>query len=129
MHAAKLDEIDFDSPDGETVEEALDELLGLMVLEEATVAKIHADDAECLLLGGSVLVQEADVDEDLAGFIVGLGLEFDAEPTVTFVRALEVASGDGVGKCEEGSGVAAHGGESLDVVGILVVEHGLEARA
>ena len=50
LDAAELDHVDLDAAGGQPVEEALDELVRLVVQEEGAVEQVHADDAERLLL-------------------------------------------------------------------------------
>ena len=50
LDAVELDHVDLDAAGGQPVEQALDELVRLVVLEERAVQQVHADDAERLLL-------------------------------------------------------------------------------
>ena len=100
-----------------------------MVEEEGAVQQVHADHAEGFLLERGLGVEHPHVDEDLGWFVARAGLEFHAHPAVAFVAALEAAGDHGVGKGEEGGGVAAPIGEALDVELELAVEHRLQAGA
>ena len=52
LDAAELDHVDLDAAGGQPVEQARDDLLGLVMLEERAVQQVDADDAERLLLEG-----------------------------------------------------------------------------
>ena len=96
--AFEVDEVDLDAARRQLVEQALHELLRLVMEEEGTVEQVHADDAQGLLLEGGLGVLHADVDDDLARLVVRVGLEFDAHPAVAFVAALVAARDDRVGE-------------------------------
>ena len=62
----ELDHVDLDPPGGQPVEQALDQLLRLVVLEERAVQQVDADDAERLLLQRRLGVEHPHVQDDLA---------------------------------------------------------------
>ena len=66
--------------------------------EKRAKKEVHSDDAEGFLLQRCVNVQHSDMNDDLAGFVVGMRLKFDAHPPVALVAAAETARGDCVGK-------------------------------
>ncbi len=124
--AAEFDHVDLDAAGGQPVEQALDHLVGLVVLEECGVHEVHADDAQRLLLQLRVLVEHAHMHDDLAGLVERVSLEAHAHPAVAFVAALVAAGDDRVGEGEERGGVAAGVTEAIDVEVQLVFEHRLQ---
>ena len=134
VHVAKLDafeinEINLDAAGAQFVEQALHELVGLVVEEKRAEEQIHADDAERLLLERRLGVQHAHMDDDLARLIVRMRLEFYAHPTVALVAALEAARHHGIGESEERSVVAAALAEPVEIELKLVIEHRLQPVA
>ena len=111
------------------MQQRLHELLGLVMEEEGAVEKVHADDAERLLLQCGLHIQHADMNDDLAGLISRMRLELHAHPAVALVRALEISRGHRVGKGEEGGGITPALAQAIDVQPELVVEHALEPLA
>ena len=75
LDARQLDHVDLDAIGGEAVEQRLDQQLGLVVEEARAVDEVHADDAERLLLRLLLLVEHADVDDDLAVGVARVRLE------------------------------------------------------
>ena len=126
LDAAEPDEIDLYSVGAQSVEQALDQLLGLMVLEERAVQEVDSDDAEGLLLQRRLHVEHAYVEDDLARLIVRVRLELDAHPSVALVSAPEAPGHDGVGESEERRVVASPISQAIDVQRVLVVQHGLK---
>ena len=126
LDAPEADHVDLDPVGVQAIEQALDEDLGLVMLEERAVQKVDADDPEGLLLQRSLNVEHAQVQGDLARLVVRVGLELDAHPAVALVAAPETPGHDGVGEGEEGGAVTTRVAEPVDVEGELVVEHGLE---
>jgi hypothetical protein len=126
LDAAELDHVDLDAADGQPVQQALDQLLRFVVLEERPVQQVHADDAERLLLQPGLDVEHPDVHHDLAWLVVRLGLELHAHPAVALVAAPVAARDHGVREGEEAVRVAALLAEPLDVELELLVEHALE---
>lgn len=85
LDAGELDHVDLDPLGREIVQERFHELLGLVMQEKGAVEQVHADDAERLLLQRGLDVQHANVDDDLAGFIARMRLEFHTQPWHSFV--------------------------------------------
>ena len=115
LDAGEFDHVDLDAARVQIVEQALDELLRLVVQEEAAIAEVHADDAERLLLRLHFGVEHPHMDDHLAGLVARMALEFHAHPAVALVGALEIARRHGVRECEERGAVAADVGEALEV--------------
>ena len=107
LDAAELDHVDLDAARGQPVQEALDELVRLVVLEEGPVQQVHPDDAERLLLCERLDIEHPHVHDDLARFVVRLGLELHAHPAVALVAAPVAAGHDGIGEREEAVVVTA----------------------
>ena len=126
LDAAELDHVDLDPADGQPVQQALDQPLRLVMLEERAVQQVHPDDAERLLLQPGLDVEHPNVHDDLAGLVVRLGLELDAHPAVAFVATPEAARHHRVGEREEAAGVAALVAEPLDVELEFLVQHALQ---
>ena len=95
--------------------------------EERAEQQVDAHDAQRLLLQGGLAVEHADVDDDLAGLIVGPRLELDPHPAVAFVGPAEAAGRDGVGEGEERRDVAAPFAQAGQVQAVFVVQHRLQA--
>ena len=126
LDALHLDHVDLDAPGGQPVEQALDQALGLVVLEERAVQQVHPDDAERLLLQRGLVVEHPDVQDDLARLVARVRLELHAHPAVALVAAAVAAGDHGVGEGEERRVVAALVAEPLEVELELVVEHRLQ---
>ena len=126
LDTAESDEVDLYPVGAQPIEQALHELLRLVMLEESAMQEIDPDDAEGLLLQRRFHVEHAHVQDDLARFIVRMGLELDAHPAVAFVAAAEAPGYDGVGEGEEGRVVASPVPQPVDIQCVLVVQHGLE---
>ena len=126
LDAAELDHVDLDPADGQPVQQALDQPLRLVVLEERAVQQVHPDDAERLLLQPGLDVEHPHVHDDLAGLVVRLGLELHAHPAVAFVAAPVAARHHRVGEREETARVAALLTEPLDVELEFLVQHALQ---
>ena len=133
VHVAKFDaleinEVDLDAAHGQLVEQALHELLRLVVQEKRTIEQIDADDPEGFLLEGSLVVEHPHVEDDLRRLIARMRLKFHAHPAVAFVAALVTARDDGIGEGEERRGIAAAVGEALDVELELEIERLSDSR-
>ena len=115
LDAAELDHVDLDAAGGQPVEQALDQLVRLVVLEERPVQQVHPDDPERLLLRERLDVEHPHVHDDLARLVVRLGLELHAHPAVALVAAAEAARHHRVGEGEEAVLVAALVVQPLDV--------------
>ena len=115
LDAPELDHVDLDPAGGQPIEQALDQRLGLVVLEERTVEQVDADDADGLLLQRRLGVEHPDVEDDLARLVAGMGLELDPHPAVALVAALVAAGHDRVGEGEERGGVAPAVAQPVDV--------------
>ena len=105
--AFEFNDIDFDSTHSQFVEEAFNELFGLMMKKEGAVEEVDANDSEGLLLEGGFGIQHTHVDEDLTWFVARAGLKLHPHPSMAFVAAFEAASDDGVCKGEEGGVVSS----------------------
>ncbi len=126
LDAAELDHVDLDPAGGQLVQQALDQPLRLVVLEERAVQQVHPDDAQCLLLCPGLDVQHPHVHDDLARLVVRLGLELHAHPAVAFVTAPEAARHHRVSEREEAARVAALITEPVDVELEFLVQHALQ---
>ena len=126
LNASEPDEVDLHPVGAQPVEQALHQLLGLVVFEEGAVEQVDPDDAQRLLLQRGLDVEHPNVQDDLARFVVGMRLELHAHPAVAFVAALEAPGHDGVGEGEEGGVVAPPVAQPVDVERVLVVQHGLQ---
>ncbi len=96
-----LDHVHLHHMAAQVVVEPVHDLLGLVVVHEAAVEQVHADDADLLLLQGDLRHVQADMDHHVAGGAVGGGLEAHAQPAVPAVHVLLGAGGHGVGEGEE----------------------------
>jgi hypothetical protein len=126
LDAAELDHVDLDAARRQAVEQALDQLVRLVVLEEGPVEQVHPDDPERLLLRERLHVEHPHVHDDLAWLVVRLGLELHAHPAMALVAAAETARHHRVGEREKAVLVAALVVQSVDVELELVVEHALQ---
>ncbi len=126
LDAAELDHVNLDAARGEAVEEALDELVRLVVLEERPVQQVHPDDSERLLLQPGLDIEHPYMHDDLARLVVRLGLELHAHPAVALIAALVTARYHRIGKREEAVLVTALIAQPLDVKLEFLVEHALE---
>ena len=126
LDAAELDHVDLDAAGGQPVQQALDELVRLVVVEERPVQQVQPDDPERLLLCERLDVEHPHVHDDLARLVVRLGLELHAHPAVALVAAPVAARHDRVGEREEAVLVAALVVQPLDVELELLVEHALQ---
>ena len=82
-------------------EEALDELVRLVVLEERPVHRFSPDDPERLSVRPGLDIEHSHVHDDLARLVVRLGLELHAHPAVALIATLEASRHHGVGEREE----------------------------
>ncbi len=126
LDAPEPDQVDLDAAGGEPVEEALDEALGVVPLEEGPVEQVDTDDAERLLLEGCLGIEHPDMQGDLVGLVTGMGLELDPHPAVALVVPLEAAGHHGVGEGEERRAVAPGVTQAVEVELELVVQHRLQ---
>jgi hypothetical protein len=67
------------------------------------------------------------MQEQLAGFGAGLGLEANTKPSVLLIGALIIAGGDSISKDEEARILATSRVEPVQQMLVLIVEHGKEA--
>ena len=107
LDAGKLDHVDFHALGRQVVEQRLQHQVRLVMQEKSGVKKIDADDAQRLLLQAVLVVQHANVDDDLAVLVPRVSLELHAHPAVALVGALIVTGRDRVGEGKEGGAVAA----------------------
>ena len=105
--ASKLDHVDFDAPDGEPVQQAFEQRLRLMMLEEGSVQQVDAHYPDGFLLKGRFHIEHAYMEDDLAGIISRTRLELEAHPAMTFVRPLVATCHHSVGEGKERRRVAA----------------------
>ena len=126
LDALELDHVDLDPAGGQPVEQALDEPLGLVVVEERAVQQVDADDAERLLLQRRLGVEHPHVQDDLAGLVARVRLELHAHPAVALVAAAVAARDHRVGEGEERGLVAALVAEPVQVELELAVQHRLQ---
>ena len=113
LDARKLDHVDFDALDAQLVEKRFHQLIGPVVKKEGPVKQVHANDTEGLLLRLVLAIEHAHVEDDLAVFVPGMGLELHADPAMALIIALVGAGLHGIGKGKEGRGIAALGKEPL----------------
>jgi hypothetical protein len=119
--------VDLDATGRQPVEQALDEPLRLVVLEEGAVQEVDADDPQRLVLARRLDVEHPYVQHDLARLVARVGLELHAHPAVALVAAVEAPRHHGVGEGEEGGRVAPAVLQPRDVELVLMVEHRLQA--
>ncbi len=100
-----------------------------MTEEEGAITKIHAHDAERLLLQRGFCIEHPHVHHDLARLVMEAALELDPHPAVTFVAAAKAAGHDRIGKGEEGGVIRSLLPEALDDEIKLAIEHRLEPAA
>ncbi len=127
--AAHLEHVHLDALGADVVQKRFDQLLGSFAEIKRAVDQVGPDDAQRLLLEDVIFVPHADVDHDLAGRAVRVGLKTHAQPAVAFVGAFVVSRGDGVGEHKERRVVATLLPEALDEQRVFVVEHQAEPFA
>src|SRR4029434_5855345 len=127
--SAELEHVDLEATCGEVAEQAFDEFVRHVTQEKCAVTKVHAYNAERLLLGRCFFVEHAYVHDDLAGLIVCAALEFYSHPAVALVSPAIAPGHYGIGESEERSVIAALRPEALDVELKFVIEHRLQPVA
>ena len=63
------------------------------------------------------------MEDDLAVFVPGMGLELHADPAMALVIALVGAGLHGISKGKEGRGISPLGKEPLEGEALLIAEH------
>ena len=100
--AAEVDHIHLDAFTAEIIEQAGEEIVERVAKMEGGEDEIHAEDAERLALPHVAVIEEANVDLDVAGGATGRALKAQTEPSVAFLRRIVVgARADGVGEGEK----------------------------
>ena len=115
FNAGKLDHVDLEALGRKVVQQRFQHQVRLVMQKEGGVKQIDSDDPQGLLLQAVLMIEHANVDDDLAVLIAGVGLELDAHPAVALIGALKVAGGDGIGEGEEGGAVSARRAQAFQV--------------
>src|ERR1051326_3097547 len=95
---------------------------------ERTIEEIHSDHAKSFLLFDVGLIEQPNVDDDLARLGSRLRLKTQGSPTVGFTSLLKTPRGDGIGKDEEGLPRAKFRVEPFDEKIVLLVKHRVETN-
>ena len=78
-----------------------------MVVEERCVEQVYANNAESFLLQAVLVVQHADVEDNLAVLIPRMRLIFHAHPTVALIGPLKISRRHRIRERKESGAVTA----------------------
>lgn len=118
--------VDFDAA-AQVVHERLKQGFGVVIVPEAGVDQVDAEDADGLLLEAVVVVEQPDVQHQVIGFGGGVQLEAQSEPAVAFDGFLKIDGRHGIGECEKILLRAFFAQAPFHQL-VFVVEHAIQAR-
>jgi hypothetical protein len=96
-------------------------------LVEGSIDKVHAQDADSLLLEGVGRIPQVDMEKHVVRLAARLQLEPQADPTVRLICSGVVAGGYGINKRKEASVRSTTSLQLVDELGPFALQHGLEA--
>ena len=89
--------------------------------------KIYPDDAHRFLLFYIILIQQANMQDDVIGFLPGCALKANAHPAQTILLPTETAGGHRIGKHKKARFSTALGSQPFVQQPVLVFEHVMQA--
>src|SRR5580692_11555220 len=105
----------------------LEERFFRLQLVEDSIDKVHAQNADSLLLEGVGRIPQVDMENYVVRLAARLQLEPQADPTVRLICPGVVAGGDGINEREEASVRSATFAQLVDELDPFAIQHGLEA--
>lgn len=127
FNSREFDHIDFDSFGAQVIEQRFDQLFRVMEEEAGSIDEVDADHAEGFLLGLIFMIKHTDMNDNLAGFIAGVGLELDPHPAMAFSAAPVTGRPHRIGEGKKSGPVSPDFGQAFLVQIHLVVQHILES--
>src|ERR1700727_673506 len=96
-------------------------------LKKSGIDKVHAQDADSLLLDEVGGIPQVDMENNVVRWAARLQLEPQADPTVRLICSGVVAGGDGVNKGKEASVRSTTFVQLVHELGPFAIQYGLEA--